>query len=160
MLKNASSAEIDACIEIDGKAVDRYGLSYSDERWGRKEFTAHLPEKFLVSKILLINKKVFGYVVISRKPKKAYWLHRLAINGFESTEKIKIFQLIINPLPNLGFLVSSDNNAAIRFYLKAGLVFDNLSRQEEKNIELQNFRRHGSIIETQGGQECYLMKKK
>jgi hypothetical protein len=159
MLKNASYAEIDACVEIDGKAVDRYGLSYSDERWGRKEFTAHLPEKFLLSNILLINKKVFGYAIISRKPKKSYWLHRLAINGLKSTEKIKIFQSIINPLPNLGFLVSCDNNAAISFYLKAGLVFDNLSRQEEKIMQFQNFRQHGLIVETQGGQKCYLMKK-
>jgi ribosomal protein S18 acetylase RimI-like enzyme len=126
-------------VTLDRNIINELGMSYSHIIWQRSNFLLDLPEKWRLSKVAFLKKKLVGFWIASQKKKDYLYIHRVGVQKDVRRLKIgqKMFERILSEgkylgLKNMALTVSVLNHGAIAFYEKDG--FRKLSYSEIKKF--------------------------
>lgn len=148
--------EFEILSKLDSNLVDKYGISFSNEKWNRDNFKYELPSKYKLSYIYYENNLISGYIVSSLKNNSIY-VHRFAINkkGLANDFFTKVLEKYNQ---SIYLMVNIENKQAIKFY-------KNFSFYIVENIDIiKKFIANGlkikeNIIYINKEYRCYLMKR-
>ncbi len=142
---------------LDSKLVNKFGNSFSNEIWNKKNFRYELPKKFDYSLALFDHEEIIGYVVASEK-NDAIYIHRFAVckKGYS----VKFFYEILKNYKNktIFLMVNVTNKRAIEFYksFNFDIIIDTILIKKFIAHDLQIDKNEIVIGEDY---KCYLMKR-
>jgi ribosomal protein S18 acetylase RimI-like enzyme len=111
------------------------------EYWDRENFMRPLPFKFDLSKCALIDGKIIGYIIASKKGDDAY-IHKFMVDlhyrNNQVGQKLELaFEKRVreHSLAAISLCVLVSNEGALRFYLRNGFIkdqqrIDNITKSE------------------------------
>ena len=114
---NINTKEVEQMVILDKYTVEKYGNSYSNERWHELNFLYQLPQKDKYSFILKIKNETFGFCVASLKNDTIY-IHRFLVKQNSFNFSRIFFKKLMEYYKNkqLTLMVNIDNITAINFY--------------------------------------------
>lgn len=157
-LSKLGSEDFQSLALLDGKLVEKYGHSFSDEAWNADNFTYELPGKYALSRVLYLNDQLVGYCIASEKSGGIY-IHRFAVAQVAQGLAGKFFKKVMQGFDRPVYLmVNTQNRVAIAFYKGFGFETvdnsDTIRRFIAADLKINN----NEIIITKD-YRCYLLKK-
>jgi hypothetical protein len=121
-LSDCSAEIIKQLEELDIAAIEKYGYTFSDERWSVDNILYQLPGKHQMSSVLINDDgNAVGYYVMSKKMKFINWLHRFVVksDGNKFSSSILLSHMVTS-FPKICGQVSIHNLAGIKLYERYG----------------------------------------
>ncbi|MBZ5647584.1 MAG: GNAT family N-acetyltransferase [Acidobacteriia bacterium] len=110
---------------LDREVRNRLGTAYSHESWGESQFLLELPEKWELSRVVLDENAVCGFLIASRKGDLMH-IHRFAVA--EAQRSSGLGRRLLDELAGGGnerhaagitLSVAAGNDRAVSFYERA-----------------------------------------
>ncbi len=106
-------------IDIDRKALGKYGNMFSSEKWDA-HFLKDIKGKWQYSYVAMDKSKIIGYCISSLLDRNTLYIHRIAVKPLYQKKMIgtSLIRQIANKKPIVVLEVNIKNNHAIAFYEK------------------------------------------
>ncbi|GEM_PF-1495175 len=160
VLDKTDSSDIENIVKMDYQAYEKYGKSYSNEIWDKKNFLYALPQKKELSYIFKYENEIYGFCIASIKNDSIY-IHRFLVR--QNSKKLsKVFFKELETYyksKDIILMVNEKNINAIKFYSSFGF---NIEQKNEaiKSYVSKSLEVRDNLINVEKDYTCCLMVRK